>query len=142
MRGKAVTLLGRQVDSGIWIANVQLSHGAQVLCPVLILGYTLSCTTLRVLGITTRSVVQLSLPTHVFILDGALACCFCLTQASYNRNLRFFSIDRICNTCKSNLAVSIAWAIRELCLIIDVRIVCLSDRWSAGSPSQFEQSEP
>ena len=41
--------------------------------PVFILGYALSCTTLRVVGITTRSVVQLSLPTQVFSLDDALA---------------------------------------------------------------------
>jgi len=43
-----------------------------MLCPALLLGYALSCTTLRVTGITTRSVVQLSLPTHVFNLDRAL----------------------------------------------------------------------
>jgi len=44
--------------------------------PVLILGYALSCTTLRVVGITTRSVVQLSLPTQVFSLDDAIGLDF------------------------------------------------------------------
>jgi len=48
------------------------NSGRLVLCPALLLGYALSCTTLRVVGITTRSVVQLSLPTHVFNLDRAL----------------------------------------------------------------------
>ena len=43
--------------------------------PVLILGYALSCTTLRVVGITTRSVVQLSLPSQAFGLDDALVIC-------------------------------------------------------------------
>ena len=43
-----------------------------MLSPVLILGCALSCMTLNVVGITTRSVVQLSLPTHVFNLDEAL----------------------------------------------------------------------
>ncbi len=47
-----------------------------MLCPVLVLGYALSCTTLRVVGITTRSVVQLNLPTHVFNLDEALEARF------------------------------------------------------------------
>jgi len=40
--------------------------------PVVPSGLVLSCTTLRVVGITTRSVVQLSLPTQVFRLDDAL----------------------------------------------------------------------
>gem|GEM_PF-4390367 len=39
---------------------------------VLILWYALSCTTLRVVGITTRSVVQLNLPTRDFRLGDAL----------------------------------------------------------------------
>gem|GEM_PF-4064497 len=38
----------------------------------LILGYAVGCKTLRVAGITTRSVVQLNLPTLVFRLDDAL----------------------------------------------------------------------
>jgi len=39
---------------------------------ILFFGYALSCTTLRVVAITTRSVVQLNLPTQVFRLDDAL----------------------------------------------------------------------
>jgi len=38
--------------------------------------YALSCTTLRVVGITTRSVVQLNLPTQNFRLDDALCQLF------------------------------------------------------------------
>ena len=34
--------------------------------------YALRCTTLHVVGITTRSVVQLSLPSQVFTLDDSL----------------------------------------------------------------------
>ena len=44
-----------------------------VLHLTLISGKALSWTTLRVVGITTRSVVQLSLPTQVLRLDNALA---------------------------------------------------------------------
>jgi len=40
---------------------------------VSIFGYILSCTTLRAVGITTRSVVHLSLLTQVFRLENALA---------------------------------------------------------------------
>ena len=57
-----------------WVARSEprVACESLVLCLVLILGYALSCTTLRVVEITTRSVVQLSLQTHVFRLDDAL----------------------------------------------------------------------
>ena len=57
-----------------WVARSEprVACESLVLCLVLILGYALSCTTLRVVEITTRSVVQLSLSTYVFNLDEAL----------------------------------------------------------------------
>jgi len=80
-----VTSFALNLQRGNPICNgaIQFATG-QVHLHVLVFGYTLCCTTLRVVGITTlccatlrivgittRSVVQLSLPTQVLWLDNA-----------------------------------------------------------------------
>jgi len=69
-----VTSFALNLQRGKPICNgaSQIAVG-QVHLHVLVFGYALRCTTLRVVGITTRSVVQLSLPTQVFRLNNALA---------------------------------------------------------------------
>ena len=66
---------------------------------VFIFGYALRCTTLRVVEITTRSVVQLNLPTQVFRLDNALAR---VPQQSFE--LQFFPSTKRAYKTKRNVA--------------------------------------